>query len=109
MTAHELELAPRDLDAPDEIVPFADGREHLGLHLRGWGACLERYRYLADPALADAEGRRFAASRRLAEIEAELAQRVAVSDAAHLPLLQLQQRFGLDELALRFLVAAAAP
>ncbi|HWU91518.1 MAG TPA: ATP-binding protein [Kofleriaceae bacterium] len=99
-----------DPDAPDDDTPpFVDGRSHLALHLRYIGACLERYRYQRDPSLLDAEGRRFAAERRIAMLEAELQRPVAIAIVDRLPILQLQHRFALSDLAIHALIAAAAP
>jgi hypothetical protein len=107
---------PADIDsdsdsAPDEeeIPPFHDGRAHLALHLRYIGACLERYRYERDPSLLDAAGRRFAAQRRIAALEDALQRPVEISIVDRLPILQLQQRFALSDLAIHALIAAAAP
>ena len=98
-----------ELGDPDAEPPFLDGRSHLALHLRYLGACLERYRYQRDPSLLDAEGRRFAAERRIAALEDALQQPVAFSIVDRLPILQLQHRFALSDLAIHALVAAAAP
>jgi hypothetical protein len=100
--------ADPDADLEDE-PPVVDGRSHLALHLRYVGACLERYRYLRDPSLLDAEGRRFKAEARIARLEAELQRPVAFSTIDRLPILLLQQRFALSDLAVHFLIAAAAP
>jgi hypothetical protein len=97
-----------DADLEDE-PPIVDGRSHLALHLRYVGACLERYRHERDPSLLDAGGRRFKARRRMARLEAELQRPVAFSTIDRLPILQLQQRFALSDLAIHFLIAAAAP
>jgi AAA+ superfamily predicted ATPase len=93
----------------DDEPAFLDGRSHLALHLRYIGACLERYRYQRDPSLPDAEGRRFAAERRIAMLEAELQRPVDMAIVDRLPILQLQQRFALSDLAIHALLAAAAP
>ncbi len=106
--------ADADADANDDAEleaepPIVDGRAHLALHLRYVGACLERHRYERDPSLPDAEGRRFRAMRRIARLEAELQRPVAFSTIDRLPILLLQQRFALSDLAIHFLLAAAAP
>ena len=110
--AIEAPTAPAD-DDPDADLedepPIVDARSHLALHLRYVGACLERYRCERDPSLLDAAGRRFKALRRMARLEAELQRPVAFSTIDRLPILQLQQRFALSDLAIHFLIAAAAP
>ena len=106
----DAELDPDDPDADLEAEPpIVDGRSHLALHLRYVAACLERYRYEHDASLLDADGRRFRALRRIARLEAELQRPVAFSTLDRLPIMQLQQRFALSDLAVHFLIAAAAP
>ena len=94
---------------PGEPLPLFDPAEHLALHVRRFAGRLERYRYQRDPSQLDAAGRLFAMERRLAALEAELEARLAVSDLAVLPIEQLQHRFGLSDLAIQFLIGAAAP
>jgi AAA+ superfamily predicted ATPase len=94
--------------APDEPTPLFDPAEHLDLLLRRFAGRLERHRRRRDPAQLDA-GRVFTIERRLAAFEAEIAARVAISDPAVLPIVQLQQRFALGDLAIEFLIGAAAP
>jgi hypothetical protein len=107
--AHDADVdADADAEFADE-PPIVDPRSHLALHLRYVGACLERYRYERDPSLLDADGRRFRAMRRIAHLEAALQRPVAFSTIDRLPILLLQQRFALSDLAIHFLVAAAAP
>ena len=102
----DLEDPDAELDAEPEIN---DGRSHLALHLRYVAACLERYRYEHDSSLLDADGRRFRAIRRIGQLEAALQRPVALSMVDRLPILLLQQRFALSDLAIHFLIAAAAP
>jgi len=92
-----------------EPLPLLDPAEHLALHVRRFAGRLERYRYQRDPSQLDAAGRLFAMERRLAALEAELEARLAVSDLSVLPIEQLQHRFGLSDLAIQFLIGAAAP
>jgi AAA+ superfamily predicted ATPase len=99
--------APGDVRAPEP--PLFDPAEHLQLCLRRFAGRLERYRYQRDPSELDAAGRRFATERRLAALEAVIDARVARSDPAGLPIVQLQQRYGLSDLAIEFLIGAAAP
>ncbi len=104
---------PAPPDAPDandpaELAPLFDPAEHLDLLLRRFAGRLERHRRRRDPAQLDA-GRVFTIERRLAAFEAEIAARVAISDPAALPIVQLQQRFALGDLAIAFLIGAAAP
>ena len=96
-------------DPAEEESPFYEERGHLALHLRYIGACLQRYRYQRDPSLLDAEGHRFAAERRITALEDALQRPVEISIVDHLPILQLQQRFALSDLAIHALIAAAAP
>jgi len=98
-----------NLAEPGEPLPLFDPAEHLALHIRRFAGRLERYRYQRDPSQLDAAGRLFATERRLAALEAELEARLAVSDLAVLPIEQLQHRFGLSDLAIQFLIGAAAP
>jgi ATPase family associated with various cellular activities (AAA) len=110
--AADASIADADADADadlEDLPPIVDGRAHLALHLRYVGACLERHRYERDPSLLDAEGRRFRAMRRIARLEAELQRPVAFSVIDRLPIMLLQQRFALSDLAIHFLIAAAAP
>ncbi|HEY0475892.1 MAG TPA: ATP-binding protein [Kofleriaceae bacterium] len=93
----------------DERVPLFDPADHLQLLLRRFAGRLERHRYQRDPGQLDAAGRLFATERRLAELEARIEARVALSDPAALPIVQLQRRFGLSDLAIQFLIGAAAP
>ena len=95
-------------DAPSDAVPLFDPAEHLDLLLRRFAGRLERHRRRRDPAQLDA-GRVFTIERRLAAFEAEIAARVAASDPAALPIVQLQRRFALGDLAIEFLIGAAAP
>jgi len=97
------------LAEPGEPLPLLDPAEHLALHVRRFAGRLERYRYQRDPSQLDAAGRLFAMERRLAALEAELEARLAVSDLSVLPIEQLQHRFGLSDLAIQFLIGAAAP
>src|SRR5262249_10980069 len=92
---------------PDEPAPLFVPSEHLDLLLRRFAGRLERHRGRRDPDL-DA-GRVFTIERRLAAFEAEIEARVARSDPAALPIVRLQQRFGLGDLAIEFLIGAAAP
>jgi AAA+ superfamily predicted ATPase len=93
----------------DDPVPLFDPAEHLALHVRRFLGTLERHRYQRDPGQLDAAGRLFATERRLAMLDAELDARVAASESARLPIEQLQRRFGLSDLAIQFLIGAAAP
>src|SRR5215212_9739578 len=97
--------APREL-ALEPPEPLHDPADHLDLLVRRFAGRLERHRYQRD-ASHDAAGRLFTTERRLAELDARLAARVAVSGFAALPIMQLQHRFGLSDLAIDFLVGAA--
>jgi len=94
---------------PDLPAPLFDPAEHLELHVRRFAGRLERHRYQRDPGQLDAEGRLFGTEQRLAGFEAAFAARLAVSDPDGLPIEQLQRRFGLSDLAIQFLIGAAAP
>ncbi|MBC7977785.1 MAG: hypothetical protein H7138_22630, partial [Myxococcales bacterium] len=104
-----VRLAFGDAYVAEPVLPLFDPADHLDLLVRRFAGRLERYRYLRDPSLLDATGHRFAIERRLAILEATIEARVALSDPAQLPILQLQHRFGLSDLAIAFLVGAAAP
>jgi AAA+ superfamily predicted ATPase len=106
--AFALREAAAEPLAPEALLPLFDPADHLELLVRRFAGRLERYRYLRDPSLLDADGRRFAVERRLAALDATLEARVALSDPAQLPILQLQRQFGLSDLAIGFLVGAAA-
>src|SRR5262249_40348452 len=97
-----------DVADPAAPAPLFDPAEHLDLLLRRFAGRLERHRRLRDPAQLDA-GRVFTIERRLAAFEAEIAARIAISDPAVLPIVQLQQRFALSDRAIEFLIGAAAP
>jgi AAA+ superfamily predicted ATPase len=90
-------------------LPLFDPDEHLALYLQRFAGRLERYRYQRDPGQLDAAGRMFTAERRLAELAAAIEARLAASELAALPIEQLQRRFGLSDLAIQFLIGAAAP
>jgi AAA+ superfamily predicted ATPase len=101
-----LSIDDADADAPQ---PLFDPAEHLTLLVQQFAGRLERYRCLRRPDELDADGRRFAIERRLAALEATIAARVSLSDPTQLPILELQHRFELSDLAVAFLVGAAAP
>jgi AAA+ superfamily predicted ATPase len=101
---------PREgADEPEDLAPLFDPSEHLRLHLRWFAGRLERHRYQRDQSQLDAVGRLFSTERRLARLEATIAARVARSDPAALPIVQLQRRFDLSDRAIQFLIGAAAP
>jgi AAA+ superfamily predicted ATPase len=100
---------PAGPPAPPDAEPLFEPSDHLALLLRQLAGRLERYRYLRDPGQLDAAGRLVATERRLAALDAMIEARVARSDPARLPILQLQHRFGLSDLAISVLVGAAAP
>jgi len=101
--------AAASADDPGEPAPLFDPAEHLELHVRRFAGRLERYRCQRDPSQLDAAGRLFATERRLAALEAMIDARIARSDPALLPIEQLQRRFALSDLAIQFLIGAAAP
>jgi AAA+ superfamily predicted ATPase len=98
-----------EIGDPEDRTPIFDPAEHLRLHLRRFAGRLERHRLQRDPGQLDAAGRVFTTERRLARLEATIAARVTRSDAAALPIVQLQRRFELSELAIQFLIGAASP
>jgi AAA+ superfamily predicted ATPase len=95
--------------ADDELLPLFDPAEHLQLCVRWFAGRLERHRYLRDPGQLDAAGRLFTTERRLGELEATIRARLALTDPVGLPIVQLQRRFDLSDLAVQFLIGAAAP
>jgi hypothetical protein len=101
--------APSAAAGPCGLLPLLDAREHLSLQLQRVGTCLERYRCQREPLPIDAAGRFARATCRLSELDSELRARLRISARSCLPLAQLQHRFALSELAIQFLVAAAAP
>ena len=101
--------APAAPPVPAPPLPLFDPDDHLALYLRRFAGRLERHRYQRDPGQLDAAGRLFTTERRLAELEATIEARLAASDLAALPIEQLQRRFGLSDLAIQFLIGAAAP
>ncbi|HEX2689191.1 MAG TPA: ATP-binding protein [Kofleriaceae bacterium] len=101
--------ADRAATPAEELSPLFDPADHLALHVRRFAGRLERYRCRRDPSQLDAAGRLFAVERRLVALEAEIDARVAHSDPGMLPILQLQRRFGLSDLAIQFLIGAASP
>jgi len=108
--SREAAVAPFvHLAEPGDPVPLFDPAEHMALHIRRFAGRLEWYRYQRDPSQLDVAGRLFAMERRIAALDAELEERLAVSELAALPIEQLQHRFGLSDLAIQFLIGAAAP
>jgi hypothetical protein len=89
--------------------PFVDARSHLGLHALYVATCFERYHLRRDPSPRDGDARREAIEQRLAQLTAALQQPVPIALIDRLPILQLQDRFALSDLAIHMLVAAAAP
>src|SRR6188474_2934512 len=96
-------------EAAEAPLPLSDATEHLELLLRRFAGRLERQRAVRDPGPLDAGGRVFAIERRLAALQHALDARLALSEPAVLPVEQLQRRFGLSDLAIEFLIGAAAP
>ncbi|HET9621318.1 MAG TPA: hypothetical protein VFP84_08135, partial [Kofleriaceae bacterium] len=102
-------IALATVDEPAAPAPIFAPAEHLDLHVRRFRGRLARHRLLRAAGTADVSGELASVEHRLARLEAELAARLAVSDPELLPIEQLQRRFGLTDLGLQLLIAAAAP
>src|SRR5437868_15415456 len=100
-------------------VPVADGapevaagigtrnEEHLYLHLQRFSFCVDRVRArFAGPGDAGGDEEDARLLQEIASLDAYLADRYPEPS---LPLSRLRRRFGLDDLSVHLLVAAAAP